>query len=116
MKTRYKYRLHADLDPADNARTPEQLLLAAVVDRAIRDLTLNTQNRIDAIRWFHGDSKDFVLSFDLICETLELDAHLIRKNLINGGVLPPKKDRWNKTDPNMFSKISGSHKLVLVKK
>ena len=61
-------------------QVPEKRLLAAVLQRAVTDfLTGQGELRESAFLWIKGeDCSDAPLSFDFICEALDLDAAGLR--------------------------------------
>lgn len=67
-----------DLTTWQYATSPERGLLAAVLERSMRDLAENVlpQHTREALRWFraNGNSGKYVCSFKRVVEELELSA------------------------------------------
>ncbi|NMC62496.1 MAG: hypothetical protein GYA55_04940 [SAR324 cluster bacterium] len=75
--------------------SPEQRLLLAIIEQAIRDLLENgTPSSKQAHRWFFDNFSDdtcLPFSFIWICKHLDLDMNVVRtkiRDLINSGVPP----------------------------
>jgi len=68
----------------EKLKSPERNLLAAVLDRAIADLCNGTTDsegfKGDARRWIYSSNKN-ENSFLWICHNLELDPHVVRKEI-----------------------------------
>ena len=67
------------------SRTPEQCLMAAVLEDAIDVYRHPRADRRERMReteaWFRSDDRSWLFSFGRICETLGLDPHAIRASL-----------------------------------
>ena len=70
--------------PQFSSQIPEKRLLAAVLQRAITDyLTGDGDLRDSAEAWLiRAEPEDAPLTFDFICEALDLDPHGLQKALV----------------------------------
>lgn len=72
---------------SDRASTPEQALLVAVIEQAMRDLLLTANGpraarlRDEAAQWFASTDREWPLSFERACEELNLDVVAFRCKL-----------------------------------
>lgn len=68
--------------------SPEKTLMLAVLEDAIDLLkpiarTLNTRKEVrEAIEWFRSRDTSFIYSFEIICESLDIDPDAIRRFLM----------------------------------
>jgi len=89
-------------DSSDRARDPFRILMCAVIEQAIKDLTQPTVNRgvrsgeeesyrirckEDAEKWFASNGRYHPYSFLEICDYLDLDAGCVRRAVANPGKL-----------------------------
>ncbi len=82
---------------------PEKQLLAAMLQRAITDLTLPRFDvldiwRQDAILWIH-DLSDAPFSYIWLCEQLDLDPKVLLVKVKKVGIIYPRKWRINLYGP-----------------
>jgi hypothetical protein len=58
---------------------PEKALMLAILERALMDLNLpDTKNRRCALKWFMGESTDYIFSYKSCIETLDLTKDQIQ--------------------------------------
>ena len=74
-------------------RTPEQRLMAAVLEDAMRELArprgawlgARARQRAEIEAWFDSDDVAWPFSFVNVCEALDLSASTLRSRLFRGG-------------------------------